>query len=74
MQTTIDIDEDVFLAVNAIAHEQNLSPRRVLSDLVRQALLQSEILTRNGVPLFPYKAEVKPVTLDLVNQLRDEMS
>jgi hypothetical protein len=27
---------------------------------------------RNGVPLFPRRPEAKVVTLELVNQLRDE--
>jgi hypothetical protein len=46
---------------------------KVLSDLARQALSrQANTPSRNGVPLFPRQAESGVVTLELINQLRDE--
>lgn len=63
----------MLLAANEIAKREGSSLGRVLSDLVRQALTrQAEITTRNGVALFPQRPGRVMVTLELVNQLRDE--
>ena len=73
MQTTLDIDEDILLATQEIAKQQGVSMGKALSDLARQALIQrAELDTRNGVPLFPRQPDAEVVTLELVNQLRDE--
>lgn len=46
---------------------------KALSELARQALTrQASTATRNGVPLFPTQPDAGVVTLELVNQLRDE--
>ena len=46
---------------------------KVLSDLARQALTrQSTGDSRHGVPLFSTPPDAGVVTLELVNQLRDE--
>lgn len=73
MRTTLDIDDDVLFATKELAKRQGVSMGKALSDLVRQALSrQVETPLRNGVPLFPCQAEAGVVTLELVNQLRDE--
>jgi hypothetical protein len=73
MRTTLDIDEDVLLAAKEIAKREGSSMGRVLSNLVRQALTrQTDTTTRNGVPLFSQRPGGVMVTLELVNQLRDE--
>lgn len=74
MRTTVDIDEDVLLVTKEIAQREGLSMGKVLSNLVRLALTrQTDSQFRNGVPLFPRKSTGQVVTLDLVNQLRDEV-
>jgi len=75
MRTTLSIDEDVLLASKAIAKREGISIGKALSDLARRALISDrpETLTRNGVPLFPRRPGAKVVTLELVNQLRDEV-
>ena len=73
MRTTLDIDDDVLFAAKEMAKRKGTSMGKVLSDLARQALSrQADILSRNGVPLFPRQAESGVVTLELINQLRDE--
>ena len=73
MRTTLDIDDDVLFATKELAKRQGVSMGKALSDLVRQALSrQVETPLRNGVPLFPCQAGAGVVTLELVNQLRDE--
>jgi hypothetical protein len=73
MRTTLDLDEDVLLAVKEIARRRGATMGKVLSDLARQALTRETAGTvRSGVPLFPVQPEAGVVTLELVNQLRDE--
>ena len=75
MRTTLDIDQDVLLAAREIAKQRGISMGKALSELARQALTrQADTTTRNGVPLFPTQPGAGVVTLELVNQLRDETS
>ena len=73
MRTTLDIEEDVLLAAKELAHQRGLTTGRIISELARQALAHEPTTTlRNGIPLFPVRPNGKPVTLELVNRLRDE--
>lgn len=74
MRTTLAIDDDVLAAVKGLATRQKKTVGQVVSELVRQSLrptLASGKL-RNGVPLLPVNAKANPVTLEVVNSLRDE--
>lgn len=74
MRTTLDIDDDILLAAKEIAKQRSVSMGQVLSDLARQSLThQVTAITRNDVPLFPRQPAAGIVTLELVNQLRDEV-
>lgn len=72
MRTTLAIDDDVLEAAKAIASHQNRSVGQVVSDLARKALKRpaSRQRERNGFLLLPYR-EGPPVTLEMVNALRD---
>ena len=73
MRTTLDLDEDVLLAAKELARRQRVSLGKALSELARRALIRQDVAQlRNGVPLFPIGPEAQVVTLELVNQLRDE--
>ena len=75
MRTTLAIDDDVLAAAKGLAERQRISLGEVISALARQALrpVATDAVTRNGVPLLPRRSDAKPVTLELVNQLRDEL-
>ena len=73
MRTTLDIDEDVLLAVKSLASSRETTAGKVLSDLARQSLQPKETpIKRNGFTLFPIKKDGIPVTMEIVNRLRDE--
>lgn len=73
MRTTLSLDDDVLLAAKAIAGQQGRSLGEVISELARKSLQrpvsQSE---RNGIPLLTPAPDSPPVTMDVVNALRDE--
>jgi hypothetical protein len=75
MRTTLNIDDDVLAAAKGLAEAQGKTVGEVLSSLVRQGLRPSEPVrvVRNGIRLLPIQPGSPPVTLEHVNQLRDEL-
>ena len=73
MRTTVDLEEDVLLAAKEIAKQRGNTLGQVISDLARQALTRrTSISAKHGLPLFPVQPDAGVVTLELVNQLREE--
>lgn len=75
MRTTLSIDDDVLMAAKNLADRERRTVGEVLSALARQALRREKAVggTRNGIRLLPVNEGSTPVTLELVNQLRDEL-
>ena len=72
MRTTLELDDDLILLGKRMAEQRETTLGRVLSDLVRQALVpKASPRVKNGVLLFRMKAGAKKPSLDLVNRLRD---
>jgi len=73
MRTTVDIEEDVLLAAKEIARQRRKTLGQVLSALVRDSLTRkSSVSKKHGLPLFPVQPDAGIVTMELVNQLRDD--
>lgn len=74
MRTTLSIDDDVMAAARAMAVAQGKSVGEIISALSRAALKPAESgsTRRNGILLMPGRHQVEPVTLEVVNRLRDE--
>ena len=73
MRTTLSIDDDVLLAAKAIAGQQGRSLGEVVSELARRSLRRpAPQAERNGIPLLASPPDSPPVTMDLVNTIRDE--
>lgn len=76
MRTTLTIDDDVLAAARAAAEREQRSVGEVISTLARRGLHAAAApvtAERNGIPLLPRRDAATPVTLELVNQLRDEL-
>ena len=74
MRTTLSIDEDILAAARHLAERQHKTVGEVVSALARQGLMRSagaQKAVRNGIPLLARGST--PVTMELVNQLRDEL-
>jgi post-segregation antitoxin (ccd killing protein) len=75
MRTTLAIDDDVLAAAKDLAEREHRSIGVVISALAHQGLAGGARTTqteRNGIPLLPQRKAAVPVTLELVNELRDE--
>ena len=75
MRTTLSIDDDVLHAAKSLAEREQKTLGEVISALARQTLRRKPPAggVRNGIPLLRPKAKPIPVTMELVNQLRDEL-
>lgn len=73
MRTTLDIDDDVLAAIRGIAAAEGSTMGGVLSRLVRRGLEPPprRYKIRNGVPVIPAEPGEPPLTMEIVNALRD---
>jgi hypothetical protein len=77
MRTTLAIDDDVLAVAKHLAQREQKTIGEVISHLARQGLSRGSkgaLPQRNGIPLLRTQKNALPVTLDLVNRLRDEGS
>jgi len=75
MRTTLDIEEDILLAVKELARHENTTAGKVVSRLVRKGLTGDikqprKIEYRNGIPLLPRRGVI--VTNELIDRIREE--
>jgi len=75
MRTTLDIGEDVLLAVKERARREKRTAGEVLTDLARQSLTRapassSRIRAHHGFEPFPHRGRV--VSNELIDKLREE--
>lgn len=77
MRTTVDIDDSVLVAVKALARDEGVSLGVKISELVRRGLKGSAAeggavgVRAKGFPVLAGSPGAAPVTLDVVNELRD---
>lgn len=73
MRTTVDLDEAVLAAARAIARDEQVSMGVVLSRLARKGLAgDPRKVSAGGFPTFPSSPDAPPITLDTVNEYRDD--
>lgn len=75
LRTTLSIDEDVLSAAKELAARQQKTIGEVISAYARQGMRPEapSAKMRNGILLLPVGPDAKPVTLEMVNELRDEL-
>ncbi|MGH8158427.1 MAG: hypothetical protein ACREPQ_09920 [Rhodanobacter sp.] len=75
MRTTLQLDEDVLSAARALAERQGRTLGEVVSELARKGLapVANSPQYRNGIRLMPVRPDARPMTLDEINELRDEV-
>jgi hypothetical protein len=74
MRTTIEIENDVLEVAKGFAKHQCVSLGKAVSFLIRRGIqpTESEEVIRNGLRVIKRPHGSTPVTLDIVNKLRDE--
>ena len=73
-RTTLSIDDDVLAYARQLAEASGRPLGDVISELARSSInKRSDASTRNGIELLPVGEHARPVTLDDVNALRDQV-
>ena len=81
MRTTLDIDDDVLMAVREIAAKEKKTAGKVLSEFSRRGMLASDptasaleqggpYTLKNGIPILPSRGEV--VTTRQIERIMEE--
>ena len=77
MRTTLDIEEDVLLAVKELARHEKTTAGKVISRLARKGLTGGDstkgsrkITYKNGVPILPSRGRI--ITNEFIDQIREE--
>ncbi len=80
MRTTLTIDDDVYRITKVLAEDKNMSIGAVVSDLVRKSfrgIVNSdhdiEGKRKNGFYTFRVSKNAKPITLEDVRRVEDEL-
>ena len=76
MRTTLTIDDDLLAAAKSLAQSQSVTVGRVLSDLARRGLTATsrlDVKADTGFPVFEVPPDARPITLEDVQKLGDEM-
>ena len=74
MRTTLSIDDDVLAAARHRAERERRTVGEVVSELARQSLNRPgrKLAVRNGISLLTSGRAGRPVSPEMVNELRDE--
>lgn len=74
MRTTLEIEDDVLEVAKDLARHQCVSLGKTVSQLLRKGIQSPERgqTMRNGLRIVNRPANAAPVTLEIVNQIRDE--
>ena len=76
MRTTLEIEDDVLEVAKDVARHQCLSLGKAVSLLIRRGIhspqRQQKEIVRNGLRVVTRSQDAATVTLEIVNQLRDE--
>ena len=74
MRTTLDLEDELLLAVKEIAKQRGTTASHVVCALIRESLQPRSVKLayRDGVPVLPLRPNGPVITSELVNRLRDE--
>ncbi|MGI8627322.1 MAG: antitoxin [Geodermatophilaceae bacterium] len=74
MRTTLDLDDKVLAAARALARDTKVTLGEAISELARRGLRSARVpLHRDAFPIFAVPEQAPPLTLDQVNEYRDDV-
>lgn len=72
MRTTLDIDDDVMVAVRELARDEGTTIGTVVSDLARRGLMPARVEREHQRPVIRSPAGTPPITPETVRRALDE--
>lgn len=73
MRTTLNIEDDIYIAVKQIAQNTNTAIGAIVSELLRKSLKGSnEVRYDEDIPVFHVRENAKPITAEDIKKNEDE--
>lgn len=74
MRTTLSIDDDIYAIIISFSQQKGLSIGKTVSNLLRQVFEKSPAASKskNGIPLLPTSKRGVPISMQTINELRDQ--
>jgi hypothetical protein len=72
MRTTLELDDTILAVARSIARDEGISLGAAVSKLAERGLRHVSSTTTSGFPVFTAPADAAPITVDLVNDHRDD--
>jgi hypothetical protein len=72
LRTTLNIDDDVFMAARELAEAEHRSLGSMISELARRGLTPARVETADDLPVIRVPAGCPPITPEMVRRALDE--
>lgn len=72
MRTTLELDDTILAVARSIARDEGISIGAAVSMLAERGLRNDSSTTPSGFPTFTASASAAPITIEIVNDYRDE--
>lgn len=72
MRTTLEIDDTILAVARSISRDEGISLGAAVSKLAERGLRSESVATVSGFPVFTAAAEAAPITVEMVNDHRDD--
>lgn len=72
MRTTLDLDDMILAVARSIARDEGISLGAAVSKLAERGLRDVSTTPPSGFPVFTIPANATPITVELVNDHRDD--
>ena len=72
MRTTLELDDTVLAVARSMANDEGISLGAAVSKLAERGLRRESVTRVGGFPVFTVSAGAAPITVELVNDHRDD--
>ncbi len=72
MRTTLELDDSVLAVARSIARDEGISLGAAVSQLATRGIRDGSITSTAGFPVFTVSAGAAPITVEIVNDHRDD--
>ena len=72
MRTTLELDDTVLAVARSMSRDEGISLGAAVSKLAERGLRGRSVTDVGGFPVFTVSADAAPITVELVNDHRDD--
>jgi hypothetical protein len=72
MRTTLELDDTVLAVARSMSRDEGISLGAAVSKLAERGLRSESITSASGFPVFTVSTNAAPITVEMVNDHRDD--